>query len=139
LPDPIDDGLGGGPGGEEFSHAFFLERLNVFIGDDPPPKMHMSLMPFSLRGGRLREKYSYGRLKEWRAVASTSLGQSRHFGSQMKARVNHLKTRIPQGAGDDFGPSIMTVEAGLTDEDSDFSFHIFLLFPPRCQGRVRVG
>ena len=38
-----------------------------------------------------------------------------------KARVDNLHPRIPQGASDNFGATVMTVETGLGDDDADFS------------------
>jgi hypothetical protein len=39
----------------------------------------------------------------------------------VQARVDHFHPGISQRSGDDFGAAVVAVEAGLGDEDSDWS------------------
>ena len=39
----------------------------------------------------------------------------------MEARVDHLHTGVPEGAGDYLGSTVVTVQTRLGDDDPDFS------------------
>ncbi len=46
------------------------------------------------------------------------------LGGLMETGVDHLHARVAQGAGDDLGPAIMAVEAGLRDHDAYLPLHM---------------
>ena len=55
-------------------------------------------------------------------TASTSSWIGRlgdHLGRLVQARVDHLEAGVAQRAGDDLGAAVVTVEAGLGDEDAE--------------------
>ena len=47
-------------------------------------------------------------------------GGGDHFGGLVQAGVDDLHAGVAQGAGDDFGATVVAVEAGFGDEDADF-------------------
>src|SRR5439155_24534079 len=125
LADEIDDRLRRSPGREDLRHAESLELGDV-IGRDRPADRHDDIVD-PLRAEQLDDARDerHVRAREDREANGVGvlLDHRLHdlLGRLVKARVDHLHTRVAQGARDDLGAAVVAVEAGLGNHHANLA------------------
>src|SRR5215470_18244588 len=127
FPDPGDDLLGGGAGGEHLGDVQLGELGQVIVGDDPAAEhddVVGALAPEQLdhlgeqrhvRAGEHRQPDGVGVLLQ-RGLHDLLRGL-------VQARVDDLHAGIPQCPGHDLGSAVVAVKSRLCDDHADSTAH----------------
>ena len=110
------------------SHPLRLQRLDVIGGTMPPPdEQHLA---GALRVAQVLQIAGNSVMCAPERIESpTSVdvlldhGLDDLLGRPVQARVDHLEPGVAQRAGDDLGAAVVTVEAGLGDQNAELTRH----------------
>src|SRR2546425_667115 len=123
---PIDDVVRGRAGAEDTLEAQLLKLGDVIVRDDAAAEeddvvhaallqlLHYAREELQVSTGEDGEPYDVG------VLLKRGLGD--HFGGLADACVDDLEAGVAEGPGDYFGAAVVSVEAGLGDDDLDFAF-----------------
>lgn len=122
---PFDDFGGGSAGGEDLCDAEIAQRDDVLAGDDAAAEKNDVAGASGFELGLDCFKESHVRARQDAQTDSVGVflhSGLRHLGSGLvQAGVNHLHASVAQGAGDDFGPTVMAVESWFSHDHTDGS------------------
>jgi len=117
--DEVDDVLGGGTGEEDFGDAGLLQGGDVGGGDDAADEDgdvgHAFVVEefHELRADGVVRAGKNGEADDVNVFLDGGGGD--HLGRLAQAGVDDLHAGVAEGAGDDFGAAVVSVEAGLGD------------------------
>jgi hypothetical protein len=124
--DELDDVLRGGSGQENFRDAGFFQGCDIgFRNDAADEDGNVVHTFFAQQGHELRADGVVGAGEDGEADDVDVFldgGGGDHFRGLAQAGVNNFHTGVAESAGDDFGAAVMTVQPGLGNQDSYFSF-----------------
>src|SRR6267378_81952 len=115
FADEVDDVLRGRAGEENFSDPGFLEGGNVRLGDDAADEdgdighAFVAEQIHELRADGVVSAGEYGETDDVDVFLDRSRGD--HFRGLTQAGVDDFHASVAEGAGDDFGASVMAVQA----------------------------
>ena len=123
--DPFDDLSGRGTGGEDLCDTEITQGDDVLAGDDAAAEENdvAGAAGFQLSLDCFEQSHvGTGQDAQADSVGVFLDGGLRHLGSGLvQAGVNHLHASVAQGAGDDFGPTVMAVESWFSHDHTDGS------------------
>src|SRR5438093_1287078 len=126
LAHPVDDIERRGAGAEDSLESHLLELWQVLMRDDPPTEEdHIVDPPFLQLFHHSWEQLQVcagedGEPDDVRVLLECRL--SDHLRRLPDARIDDLEAGVAEGSGDDFGAAVMSIEAGLGDNDLYLAF-----------------
>src|SRR5690348_6974220 len=131
LANEVDDVLGGSAGKKNFGDANFFQRGDVGFRNDAADEDSDVVHPFFAEEFHEAGAESVVRAGEDGEADDVHVflhgGGGDHLRRLAEAGVDDFHASVAESAGDDFRAAVVTVEAGLGDEDADF----FLSHRPR--------
>src|SRR5258706_8084036 len=136
LMNEFDDVLSGCAGEEDFGDAGFFQGGDVGSGNDAADEDGDVVHAFFVE--------EFHQLRAERVVGAGEDGEAddvyvfldgrggNHLRRLTEAGVDHFHAGVAQGAGDDFGATVVAIQSGLGNQNSDFLLWHYLCALPLC-------